>query len=84
MWKQNGCGLWLAGIWLTLAPIISRAQKPSPTPSPGEMEAAEVIVSATRTEIPEEESPASVSVITSEDFEQKQIERVSDALLEVP
>jgi outer membrane receptor for ferrienterochelin and colicin len=29
-------------------------------------------------------SPASVSVITSEDFEQKQIERVSDALREVP
>jgi vitamin B12 transporter len=84
MWKQNGCGLWLAGIWLTLAPIISRAQKPSPTPSPGEMEAAEVIVSATRTEIPEEESPASVSVITSEDIEQKQIQRVSDALREVP
>jgi vitamin B12 transporter len=84
MWKQNGRGLWLAGIWLTVAPLISRAQKPSPTPSPGEMEAAEVIVSATRTEIPEEESPASVSVITSEDLEQKQIERVSDALREVP
>jgi len=84
MWRQNGCGLWLAGIWLTLAPIISRAQGPSPTPSPSEATAEAVIVSATRTEIPEEESPASVSVITSEDIEQKQIERVSDALREVP
>jgi vitamin B12 transporter len=84
MWKQNGCGLWLAGIWLTLAPIISRAQEPSPTPSPSEATAEAVIVSATRTEIPEEESPASVSVITSEDIEQKQIQRVSDALREVP
>jgi vitamin B12 transporter len=84
MWKQNGCGLWLAGIWLTLAPIISRAQEPSPTPSPSEATAEPVIVSATRTEIPVEESPASVSVITSEDIEQKQIQRVSDALREVP
>ena len=84
MWKQNGCGLWLAGVWLTLAPIIGRAQEPSPTPSPSEATAEAVIVSATRTEIPEEESPASVSVITSEDIEQKQIERVSDALREVP
>ena len=84
MWKQNGRGLWLAGIWLTIAPLVSPAQESLPTPSPGEMEAAEVIVSATRTEIPEEESPASVSVITSEDIEQKQIERVSDALREVP
>jgi vitamin B12 transporter len=84
MCKQKGRGLWLAGIWLTLAPIISRAQEASPTPSPSEVTAAAVIVTATRTEIPEEESPASVSVITSEDIEQKQIERVSDALREVP
>ncbi len=84
MWKQNGCGLWLAGIWLTLAPITSRAQEPWPTPSPSEATAEAVIVSATRTEIPEEESPASVSVITSQDIEQKQIERVGDALREVP
>ncbi len=84
MWKQNGCGLWLAGIWLTLAPIISRAQEPSPTASPVEARAEEIIVSATRFDIPLDQSPASVSVITSEDIEQKQIERVSDALREVP
>ncbi len=84
MWKQNGRGLWLAGIWLVTAQLISRAQEPSPTPSPSEATAEAVIVTATRTEIPEEESPASVSVITSEDIEQKQIERVSDALREVP
>jgi vitamin B12 transporter len=83
MWKQNGCGLWLAGIWLTIAPLICRAQEPSPTPSPSEATAEAVVVTATRTEIPEGESPASVSVITSEDIEQKQIERVSDALREV-
>jgi len=84
MWKQNGCGLWLAGIWVTLAPIISRAQEPSPPASPVEAQAEEIIVSATRFDIPLDQSPASVSVITSEDIEQKQIERVSDALREVP
>ncbi|HEY1583556.1 MAG TPA: TonB-dependent receptor [Chthoniobacterales bacterium] len=47
-------------------------------------DAAEVIVSATRLPIPEDEAPASVSVITSEDLEHKQIERVADALREVP
>jgi len=84
MWKQNGRGLWLAGIWLMTAPLISRAQEPSPTASPVEGQAEEVIVSATRFDIPLDQSPASVSVITSEDIEQKQIQRVSDALREVP
>jgi vitamin B12 transporter len=47
-------------------------------------ESEPVVVSATRFDIPLDQSPASVSVITSEDLEQKQIERVSDALREVP
>jgi vitamin B12 transporter len=49
-----------------------------------ETEAEPVIVSATRTDIPLDQSPASASVISSDDLEQKQIERVSDALREVP
>ncbi|MFZ3374289.1 MAG: TonB-dependent receptor plug domain-containing protein, partial [Chthoniobacterales bacterium] len=49
-----------------------------------EAEAGPVIVSATRTDIPLDRSPTSVSVISSDDLEQKQIERVSDALREVP
>jgi len=51
---------------------------------PAEAEAEAVIVSATRFDIPREQSPASASVIDSQDFEIKQIERVSDALREVP
>ena len=47
-------------------------------------EAEPIIVSATRFDIPLDQSPASVSVITSEDIDLKQIERVSDALREVP
>jgi len=66
------------------AALSMRAQEASPTASPGEAETEQVIVSATRFDIPLDQSPASVSVISSEDFEQKQIQRVSDALREVP
>ena len=69
---------------LVFAPFVCFGQEASPTPSPGEAEAAQVIVSATRFDIPLDQSPASVSVISSQDLEQKQIQRVSDALREVP
>jgi vitamin B12 transporter len=67
-----------------LAPLACVAQEVSPSPPPTEVEAEQVVVSATRFDIPLDQSPASVSVISSEDLEQKQIERVSDALREVP
>src|SRR5881275_72405 len=66
------------------AQIVCHAQEPTPTPSPHEAEAEAVVVSATRFDIPLDQSPSSVSVITSQDIEQKQIQRVSDALREVP
>jgi vitamin B12 transporter len=66
------------------APIVCFGQEASPTPSPSEMEAEPIVVTATRFDIPLHLSPASASVINSEDFEQKQIERVSDALRQVP
>jgi vitamin B12 transporter len=69
---------------LTFAPLVCFGQQASPTPSPSEMEAEPIVVTATRSDIPLDLSPASASVINSEDFEQKQIERVSDALREVP
>jgi vitamin B12 transporter len=47
-------------------------------------EAEPVVVSATRFDIPLDRSPASVSVITSQDIDNKQIERAADALREVP
>ena len=49
-----------------------------PSPSPSGKQKPEKIVSATRIPTPEEESPASISVITSEDIEQKQTRRVAD------
>jgi vitamin B12 transporter len=71
-------------VQLLFVPILCFGQEVSPTPPPGEAEAEQVVVSATRFDIPLDQSPASVSVIGSEDIEQKQIERVSDALREVP
>ena len=85
MWKDPRC--WLLSVSLFVsAPSLSRAQDatPSPSPSPVEAENAPVVVSATRIPIPEENSPATVSVIAAEDIEQKQIERVADALRQVP
>ncbi len=69
---------------LVFAPVVCFGQEASPTPSPGEAEAEQVVVSATRFDIPLDQSPATVSVISSEDIEQKQIQRVSNALREVP
>ncbi len=56
----------------------------TPTGAPDESVAQAVIVTATRFDIPLDQSPASVSLITSGDFENKQIRRVGDALREVP
>src|SRR5881398_159244 len=69
---------------LIFAPVVCFGQQPTPTPSPVETETEQVVVTATRFDIPLDLSPASVSVINSEDFEQKQIQRVGDALREVP
>ena len=67
-----------------LVHTISHAQEATPTSSPVEAEVESVVVSATRFEIPLDQSPATVSVISSEDIEQRQIQRVSNALREVP
>jgi vitamin B12 transporter len=69
---------------LAFAISVTHAQELTPTPSPGEAETESVVVSATRFEIPLDQSPSSVSEITSQDIEQKQIQRVSDALREPP
>ncbi len=69
---------------LVFTTVVCHAQETTPTPSPGEAEVESVVVSATRFDIPLDQSPASASVISSEELEQKQIQRVSDALREVP
>src|SRR5580765_3844195 len=61
------------------APLVSADGDALP-----DSEADRVVVSATRTDIPLDQSPSSVTEITAEEIEIKQIERVSDALREVP
>jgi len=46
-----------------LVHTVSHAQEATPTPSPAEAEVESVVVSATRFEIPLDQSPATVSVI---------------------
>jgi vitamin B12 transporter len=83
---QNRPSSWLlAAAFLLSAPLIGRAQDAASTPLPhSEAQTEEIVVSATRIPIPEDQSPASVSVITAQDFEIKQTRRVADALREVP
>jgi vitamin B12 transporter len=79
--------IWFLIFNFALALRAIHAQDALTSTSTDQEETAEsepVVVSATRFDIPLDQSPASVSVISSEDLEQKQIERVSDALREVP
>src|ERR1700755_725079 len=71
-------------VLFALTHTVCHAQEATPTPSTGETEVQSVVVSATRFDIPLDQSPATVTVISSEDIEEKQIQRVSDALREVP
>src|SRR5213596_1526407 len=79
--------VWFLILNLTLAAPAIHAQdavRSTPTDEEETAQSEPVVVSGTRFDIPLEQSPASVSVIGSEDLEQKQIERVSNALREVP
>jgi len=77
---------WLLAVAVLLAaPFICRAQDATSTAlSNSEAETQGIVVSATRIETPEEESPATIDVIRSDDFEIKQTHRVADSLREVP
>lgn len=77
---------WLvAAAFLLAAPFIGRAQDAASSAlSNPEAKTEEIVVSATRLPTPEDESPASVTVITAREMEIKQIRRVADALRQVP
>ncbi|MFZ1220961.1 MAG: TonB-dependent receptor [Chthoniobacterales bacterium] len=76
----------LAAATLLAAPFISRAQDAVTFAalSNSEAESEEIVVSATRIETPEAESPATIDVVRADEIEIKQIRRVADALREVP
>ena len=73
----------LGGLCLWASSILVEAQDAVEN-SPPEPETEELVISATRLPTPEDETPASVSVLTEQDFEIKQTERVADALRSVP
>jgi vitamin B12 transporter len=75
----------LAAAVLLATPLIGRAQDAiSFGLQTAEAESQGIVVSATRIETPEEDSPATIDVVRSDDFEIKQTHRVADALREVP
>src|SRR5437763_9900153 len=75
----------LAAAFLSAVPFICRSQDAmSFGVQTAEAESQGIVVSATRIETPEEDSPATIDVIRSDDFEIKQTHRVADALREVP
>ena len=75
----------MAAALLLAVPFIGRAQDAASSAlSKPEAESEEIVVSATRIPMPEEESPASITVIRAKDFEIKQTRRVADALRQVP
>lgn len=76
---------WLLAAVLSATPFIGRAQDAASFAlQNSEAQSQEIVVSATRIETPEEDSPATIDVIRSDDFEIKQTHRVADALREVP
>jgi vitamin B12 transporter len=78
-------GGWIFALLLFGVPFICRAQDAALSALPNaEAESEGIVVSATRIETPEEESPASIDVIRANDFEIKQTHRVADSLREVP
>src|SRR4051812_41300819 len=69
---------WLKFLWsvcclFAVGLCLAKAQEPTPSASLGETQAEPVVVSATRTDIPLSESPASASVVTSQDIDAKQL-----------
>jgi vitamin B12 transporter len=75
----------LAAAFLSALPFTTRAQEAiSFGLQTTEAESERIVVSATRIETLEEDCPATIDVIRSDDFEIKQTRRVADALREVP
>lgn len=80
--RPIGWVCWIAVIVPATAFTV-RAQDAT-SPALPELEAESIVVSATRVPTPQDESPATISVLSAENFQERQIERVADALREIP
>ena len=66
-----------------MAPVPPGAATDQPDGSPnGELD--RVVITATRTPVAEDRSPAAVTVLSADELAQRQTDRVADALREVP
>ncbi|MGI8820860.1 MAG: TonB-dependent receptor [Chthoniobacterales bacterium] len=79
----------IVAVGMAAAPIICHAQDAATSrlrndEAPAESETEEIVVTATRLPIAEDQSPSSVTVVGSEEIAQRQLRRVADALREVP
>jgi vitamin B12 transporter len=83
--RNRPSGLVLSSLLCATVSLHAQTPEASASPYADQLPEAEpVVVSATRFDIPLDQSPASVSVIDARDMEDKQIERVADALRAVP
>lgn len=83
MWKDPRGWMVVIAVLLGASPM-GRAQVAAPTPSPGEPETEEIVVSATRIETPIDEIGSSVTVITDEEIARNQQRTLPDVLQTVP
>ncbi len=80
---RPNCWVCLFAVILPATAFFVHAQDATSRALP-ELEAETIVVSATRVPTPQDESPTTISVVTEENFQERQIERVADALREVP
>jgi vitamin B12 transporter len=79
--------LWLSGVGLAdqdLQAVTRTNTAPSPASQQQATRLSPVVVTATRTETPIAETPASVTVVTAEEIEQQQAVTVTEVLRAVP
>jgi len=79
-WRPRSPDVWRVALLVFLASLGICSAQDAVTP----LESGELVISATRLPTLAEEVPASVSVLTAQDFENRQVERVADALRSVP
>jgi vitamin B12 transporter len=79
-WRPRSPDVWPVALLVLLASLGICSAQDAVTP----LETGELVISATRLPTLAEEVPASVSVVTAQDFENRQVERVADALRSLP
>jgi vitamin B12 transporter len=83
MWKDPRGWLVVMAV-LSGASPLARAQEATPSPTPGESQVEEIVVSATRIDTPVEQVGSSVTVVTDDEIARNQQRTLPDVLETVP